>query len=82
MQIGLAGLVVRAPRWVPLREIEAALLARADWILGALRRWRGRRRDVLPRDWKTGAPILYRGARSRSTSIRRGSGPSRRTSST
>jgi hypothetical protein len=62
LEIGLAGLVVRSPRRVPLREIDAALLARADWILGALRRWHGRRREVLPRDWVPGATILFRGA--------------------
>ena len=27
----------------------------------ALAEWRARRRDVLPREWKSGAPILYRG---------------------
>jgi predicted metal-dependent hydrolase len=27
----------------------------------ALAEWRARRRDVMPREWKSGAPILYRG---------------------
>ena len=27
----------------------------------ALEEWRNRRRDVLPSEWKTGAPILYLG---------------------
>ena len=27
----------------------------------ALAEWRARRRHVMPREWKTGAPILYRG---------------------
>jgi predicted metal-dependent hydrolase len=62
MQVDLDGLTVRAPRWVTLGEIEAALHERAAWILRALAEWRGRHRDVLPREWKTGAPILYRGA--------------------
>lgn len=61
MEIGLAGLTVRAPRWVPLREVDATLAARASWILRALEHWRRRRRDVLPREWVPGAPILYRG---------------------
>jgi predicted metal-dependent hydrolase len=61
MQVGLAGLSVRAPRWVAIREIEAALTERSAWILRSLAEWRARRRDVLPREWKTGAPILYRG---------------------
>lgn len=61
MEIDLDGLTVRAPRWVMLAEVEAALLERAGWIVRTLAAWRGRHRDVLPREWKTGAPILYRG---------------------
>jgi predicted metal-dependent hydrolase len=61
MQIDLSGLTVRASRWVTLRDIEAALAERAGWILRALAQWRARRREVLPREWKNGAPILYRG---------------------
>ena len=61
MEIDLDGLTVRAPRWVPIAEVEAALLERAGWILRTLDAWRGRHRDVLPREWKTGAPILYLG---------------------
>ena len=61
MQIGLSGLTVRAPRWVSIREIEAALAERDAWIIRSLAEWRARRRDVLPRDWKTGASILYLG---------------------
>ena len=61
MQIGLSGLTVRAPRWVSIREIEATLTERDRWILRSLAEWRARQRDVLPREWKTGAPILYLG---------------------
>ncbi|HET7097510.1 MAG TPA: SprT family zinc-dependent metalloprotease [Casimicrobiaceae bacterium] len=61
MQVGLDGLTVRAPRWVPIREIEIALFERDEWVVRSLAEWRGRRRDVLPRAWKTGAPILYLG---------------------
>lgn len=61
MQIDLDGLTVRAPRWVSLTEIEAALAERSSWILRTLAEWRTRRRDVFPREWKTGAPIYYRG---------------------
>lgn len=61
MEIDLDGLTVRAPRWVSLRDIEAALQERARWILRTLEEWRGRRRNVLPREWKTGAPLTYRG---------------------
>jgi len=61
MEVDLSGLTVRAPRWVTLSEIEEALDERAQWIVKALAEWRARRRDVMPREWKSGAPILYRG---------------------
>jgi predicted metal-dependent hydrolase len=61
MEVHLEGLTVRAPRWVTLRDIDAALHERARWIVRALDEWRARRRDVMPREWKTGAAILYRG---------------------
>jgi predicted metal-dependent hydrolase len=61
MQIGIEGLTVRAPSWVPMREIELALVERDEWVVRSLAEWRARRRDVLPRAWKTGAPILYLG---------------------
>jgi predicted metal-dependent hydrolase len=61
MEVDLTGLTVRAPRWVTLAEIETALVERAQWIVKALAEWRGRRREVMPRQWKSGAPILYRG---------------------
>ncbi|HVF63502.1 MAG TPA: SprT family zinc-dependent metalloprotease [Casimicrobiaceae bacterium] len=61
MEIDLAGLTVRAPRWVTIGEIEEALHERSDWLLRTLDAWRGRRRDVLPHEWRTGARILYGG---------------------
>ncbi len=62
MQIGLSGLTVRAPRWITLHEIEDALVERTAWILRTLQAWRARRRDVLPREWKSGASILFQGS--------------------
>lgn len=61
MEVHLDGLTVRAPRWVALRDVEQALAERATWILKSLDEWRSRRRDVMPREWKSGAPIVYRG---------------------
>lgn len=61
MEVDLSGLTVRAPRWVTMSEIEEALQERAQWIVRALAEWRARRREVMPRVWKSGAPILYRG---------------------
>ena len=62
IEIGLSGLVVRAARWVTVRAIEAALTERATWVVRTLAAWQLRRRAVLPREWKSGAPILYRGS--------------------
>ncbi len=61
MQIGLSGLTVRAPRRAAVRDIEDVLTERTDWILRSLAEWQARQRDVLPRAWKTGEPILYLG---------------------
>ena len=61
MEVHLDGLTVRAPRWVTIREIETALAERAEWIVKTMDEWRARRRDVMPREWKSGASILYRG---------------------
>ena len=61
MEIGLAGLLVRAPLRAPLYEIERALGERSGWILAALERWQRRRRETLPRRWTSGARMTYRG---------------------
>ena len=83
MEVDLDGLTVRAPRWVTLAEIEAALTERAKWIVKALAEWRGAppRRDA--------ARVENRRARSsiaaanwRSRCSRRGARRSRRTCST
>lgn len=61
MLIDHSGLTVRAPRWVTIREIEAALTERAGWIVNTLVEWRGRNRESLPTEWRSGAPLLYQG---------------------
>jgi predicted metal-dependent hydrolase len=48
-QIDDAGLTVSAPRWVPLREIEAAITEKHGWIVRKQREWREwRERRRLP----------------------------------
>jgi hypothetical protein len=61
MTIDSSGLVVRAPRWVPIREIELALTERARWVVETLATWRDRNRESLPTEWHAGAPLLYQG---------------------
>ena len=61
MEIDRRGLMVRAPRWVGLRDIELALRERAVWIVASLAAWRKGPSDALPTEWRAGAPLLYRG---------------------
>jgi len=61
MTIDHAGLVVRAPRWVAIREVELALRERAVWVVETLAEWRDRGRESLPTEWQAGAPLLYQG---------------------
>ena len=63
MTVGPEGLVVRAPNWVPLREIESALQAKARWILAKLQLMQ--ERAALPaaagQVWAHGAPLPFLG---------------------
>jgi predicted metal-dependent hydrolase len=56
------GLAVNAPRWVALRDVDAAVRTKADWILRKLReqRERARRLAAARIDWRdgTGLPFL------------------------
>ena len=61
MRIDHRGLIVRAPRWVTLRDIESALGERAEWIVKTLAQWRDGNRSSLPAEWHTGATLLYQG---------------------
>ena len=61
MQVDQRGLVVRAPRWVAILDIELALCDRAAWIVAALAEWRDGYREALPTEWRSGAPLLYLG---------------------
>ena len=75
MEVDLDGLTVRAPRWVTLSEIEAALAERANWIVKALAEWRAppprrdaarvevRRADPLSRPRAGARGVSRRGAR-------------------
>jgi len=63
MQIDQRGLVVRAPRWVAIRDIELALRERAAWVLRALAEWRDGSREAMPTEWHSGAPLHYLGRR-------------------
>jgi predicted metal-dependent hydrolase len=61
MLIDQAGLTVRAPPWVSIREIEQALIERAEWVVTTLVEWQGRESEALPAAWREGAALLYQG---------------------
>ena len=49
--VGPEGLVVRAPGWVPLREVDAAVQEKAAWILAKLQQMRERPPTRRGRRW-------------------------------
>lgn len=61
--VGPDGLTVRAPRWVSLRDVDAALLEKSDWILRKLAdtRQREARQEAGRIDWRDGASLPYLG---------------------
>ena len=61
--VGLEGLSVSAPKWVGLREIDAAVRERSAWILARLaeQRERGARVEAGRIVWKDGVEIPYLG---------------------
>jgi predicted metal-dependent hydrolase len=63
MVVGPDGLVVSAPRWVPLYEVEAALQEKATWIVRKLDEMRERqqRLDAASIEWRDGASFPFLG---------------------
>ena len=61
--VGPDGLEVRAPSWVPLYQVEAALHERSDWIIKQLGRAR-ERHELASRariEWRDGALVSFLG---------------------
>lgn len=61
--VGPDGLVVSAPRWVPLYEVEAALREKSAWIIRKLdeARERSRRLESARIEWKDGTILPFLG---------------------
>jgi predicted metal-dependent hydrolase len=61
--VGPDGLVVRAPRWTPLYEVDAALQERATWIVRKLAESRERkhRQERTRVEWRDGACMPFLG---------------------
>jgi len=60
---GADGLTVSAPKWVPLYEIDKAVLEKSGWILAKLRETRERheRMESARIDWKDGTTLPFLG---------------------
>ncbi|MGJ7555408.1 M48 family metallopeptidase [Variovorax sp. RB3P1] len=61
--VGAEGLSVRAPRWVTLRDVDAAIHEKADWILRKLTETQQRhaRVEATRIDWRDGAQFPFMG---------------------
>jgi predicted metal-dependent hydrolase len=61
--VGPEGLVVSAPRWVPVAEVEQAVRTKARWIVSKLEasRERQQRLEAARVEWKDGATFPYLG---------------------
>lgn len=61
--VGAEGLAVRAPRWVTLRDVDAAVREKADWIVRKLAETQERhaRVEASRIDWKEGAIFPFLG---------------------
>ena len=62
-QVGAEGLVVSAPQWVALHEVEAALQEKAAWVLKKLDETRVRKAqlDANRIEWRDGASLPFLG---------------------
>ena len=64
MSVGIEGLVVQAPRWVGMTEIESVLREKGLWLLAKLSEMQARHNEQLKQriEWRDGAqfPVLDR----------------------
>lgn len=62
-QVGAEGLSLRAPRWVTLAQLEAAIQEKSRWILQKLQEQRERAQEAQAQrmDWRHGAALPYLG---------------------
>ena len=63
------GLLIRAPKWTPLYEIDAAITERNAWIVSALARQTARRSQLAA--YRDGGHVLFRGNKLK-VDVRRG----------
>ena len=60
---GADGLVVRAPNWVPLREVDAAVQEKGGWIVAKLQQFKERQTEQFQKaiEWRHGAEVPFLG---------------------
>ena len=63
--VGDEGLRVTAPGWVPLRQVDAAVVEKMPWILGKLKDFQARRERLAMSHtrWQPGGELPYLGCR-------------------
>ena len=61
--VGADGLTVSAPKWVPLYEVDKAVLEKSDWIIRKLQETRARhdRLESARIEWKDGCTLPFLG---------------------
>jgi predicted metal-dependent hydrolase len=61
--VGADGLVVRAPNWVPMREVDAAVQEKGAWIVAKLQQFKQRQTEQFQNaiEWRHGAPVPFLG---------------------
>ena len=61
--VGADGLVVRAPNWVTLREVDAAVQEKGAWIVAKLQQFKQRQTEQFQKaiEWRHGAEVPFLG---------------------
>ena len=61
--VGAEGLVVRAPSWVTLREVDAAVQEKGAWIVAKLQQFKQRQTEQFQQaiEWRHGAHVPFLG---------------------
>jgi predicted metal-dependent hydrolase len=57
--ITTSGLLIRAPKWTPIYEIDAAIVERRDWIEQSVEKQRARLAQIS--EFRDGGHVLFRG---------------------
>jgi predicted metal-dependent hydrolase len=61
--VGADGLVVRAPNWVTMREVDAAVQEKGVWIVAKLQQFKKRQTEQFQKaiEWRHGAEVPFLG---------------------